>query len=320
MLNIHSFLHRVKMPTLKSIFLNKNGKHKNRMAVIAYMMATVLFILSPDYIYGASNYDMQFVGSTITKTVEIEEETANEAIVRTDIVERLTKEITNNNPFILLNLTDNYQEYKKPFTKGLMLDNTLESTTENTEANSMKGAAAKVDSSSTDESTKMDESKKQTKKNNTKKIKSNKAGEAAKETQAASKAKIVVKLSAEDQEVLQRIVEAEATGEDIKGKVLVANVILNRVKSKTFPDTVKGVVFQKNGGTYQFSPIKDQRYWSVKVSKDTITAIEKVMQGEDYSKGALYFSARSRAEKRSMSWFDNNLEFLFKYGGHEFFR
>lgn len=304
------------MPSLKSIFLNKNGKHKNRMAVIAYMMATVLFILSPDYIYGASNYDMQFVGSTITKTVEIEEETANEAIVRTDIVERLTKEITNNNPFILLNLTDNYQEYKKPFTKGLM----LESTTENTEANSMKGAAAKVDSSSTDESTKMDESKKQTKKNNTKKIKSNKAGEAAKETQAASKAKIVVKLSAEDQEVLQRIVEAEATGEDIKGKVLVANVILNRVKSKTFPDTVKGVVFQKNGGTYQFSPIKDQRYWSVKVSKDTITAIEKVMQGEDYSKGALYFSARSRAEKRSMSWFDNNLEFLFKYGGHEFFR
>jgi N-acetylmuramoyl-L-alanine amidase len=307
------------MPSLKTIF-NRSGKHKNRMAVIAYMMATVLFILSPDYIYGASNYDMQFVGSTITKTEVIEEETANEAIVRTDIVERLTKETTNSNPFILLNLTDNYQEYKKPFTKGLMLDNTLESTSENTEANSKKGAAAKVDSSSTDKSTKKDKSKKQTKEMNTKNIESNKAGEAAKETQAAAKAKTVVNLSVEDQEVLQRIVEAEATGEDIKGRILVANVILNRVNSKTFPDTVKGVVFQKTGSTYQFSPIKDQRYWSVTISKKTITAVEKVMDGEDYSKGALYFSARSKAEKKSMSWFDNNLEFLFKYGGHEFFR
>ena len=320
MLNIHSFLHRVKMPSLKKIFLGNNGKHKNRMAVVAYMMATVLFILSPDYIYGASNYDMQFVGSTITSAKEIEEETANEAIVRTDIVERLTKEITGSNPFILLNLTDNYEEYKKPFTKGLMLDNTIESTSENTKANSKEGAAAKVDSSSTDKSTKMDKSKKQTEKLNAKNIKSNKAGEAAKETQATSKTKNVVKLSKKDKEILQRIVEAEATGEDIKGRILVANVILNRVNDDYFPNTVEGVVFQNNGRTYQFSPIKDKRYWSVKVSQDTITAVDRVMAGEDYSQGALYFSARSKADKNSMSWFDRNLEFLFKYGGHEFFR
>ena len=315
MLNIHSFLHRVKMPSLKKIFLGNNGKHKNRMAVIAYMMATVLFILSPDYIYGASNYDMQFVGSTITSAKEIEEETANEAIVRTDIVERLTKEITGSNPFILLNLTDNYEEYKKPFTKGLMLDNTIESTSENTKANSKEGAAAKVDSSSTDKSTKMDKSKKQTEKLNAKNIKSNKAGEAAKETQATSKTKNVVKLSKKDKEILQRIVEAEATG-----RMLVANVILNRVNDNYFPNTVEEVVFQNNGRTYQFSPIKDKRYWSVKISQDTITAVDRVMAGEDYSQGALYFSARSKADKNSMSWFDRNLEFLFKYGGHEFFR
>lgn len=308
------------MPSLKKIFFSKNGKHKNRMAVIAYMMATVLFILSPDYIYGASNYDMQFVGSTITSAKEIEEETANKAIVRTDIVEKLTKEITGSDPFILLNLTDNYAEYKKPFTKGLMLDNTVESTSENTKANSKEGAAAKVDSSSTDKSTKMDKSKKQTEKLSAKNIESNKAGDAAKETQATSKTKNIVKLSKKDQEILQRIVEAEATGEDIKGRMLVANVILNRVNDDYFPNTVEGVVFQNNGKTYQFSPIKDKRYWSVKISKDTITAVERVMAGEDYSQGALYFSARSKADKNSMSWFDRNLEFLFKYGGHEFFR
>lgn len=319
MLNIHSFLHRVKMPSLKTLVF-KNGKHKNRMAVIAYMMATVLFILSPDYIYGASNYDMQFVGSTITSAKEIEEGTANEAIVRTDIVEKLTKEIIENNPFILLNLTDNYEEYRKPFTKGLMLDDTIESTSEKRKANSKEGAAAKVDSSSTVKSTPMDKSKKQAEELNSKNTKSNKAGDAAKETQATSKSKIVVKLSKKDQEILQRIVEAEATGEDIKGRILVANVILNRVNDDYFPDTVEGVVFQNDGNTYQFSPIKDQRYWSVKISKDTITAIERVMAGEDYSQGALYFSARSKADKNSMSWFDRNLEFLFKYGGHEFFR
>ncbi|MFU0826469.1 MAG: Hydrolase-2 domain-containing protein [Lachnoclostridium sp.] len=135
-----------------------------------------------------------------------------------------------------------------------------------------------------------------------------------------SNRKYVIKLSDSELEILQRIVEAEATGEDLKGKILVANVILNRVKNKNFPDTVQGVVFQKNGGTYQFSPIKDKRYWSVKISKDTVKAVEKAMQGEDYSQGALYFSARSKADKNSMRWFDNNLDYLFRYGGHEFFK
>jgi N-acetylmuramoyl-L-alanine amidase len=102
--------------------------------------------------------------------------------------------------------------------------------------------------------------------------------------------------------------------------MLVANVILNRVNDDSFPDTVEGVVFQQDGDTYQFSPIKDKRYWSVNISQDTVTAVERVMQGEDDSQGALYFSARDKADKNSMSWFDRNLEFLFEYGGHEFFR
>ena len=52
--------------------------------------------------------------------------------------------------------------------------------------------------------------------------------------------------------------EAEATGEDIIGKILVANVIFNRMESEEFPDTVKEVVFQKVGDKYQFSPIADK--------------------------------------------------------------
>lgn len=173
-----------------------------------------------------------------------------------------------------------------------------------------------------------DSEKKTTETENTSKKNSNSIDSKEKESKSkdkkksdkTKKKKYVIDLSDKEIEILQRIVEAEATGEDTKGKMLVANVILNRVKNKSFPDTVEGVVFQRNGGTYQFSPVKDKRYWKVTVSKDTVKAVEKVLQGEDYSKGALYFSARSKADKNSMSWFDRNLEFLFRYGGHEFFK
>ncbi len=52
-------------------------------------------------------------------------------------------------------------------------------------------------------------------------------------------------LSEEDREVLLRIVEAEAGSEDEDGRLLVANVVLNRVVSDLFPDTVPDVVFQR---------------------------------------------------------------------------
>lgn len=127
-------------------------------------------------------------------------------------------------------------------------------------------------------------------------------------------------ITEEDKEVLLRIVEAEATAEDVKGRMLVANVILNRVLSSKFPDNITDVVFQNNGKTYQFSPIKDGRYWSVTVSEKTIEAVERVLNGEDYSQGALYFAARELANPNNMSWFDRELTRLFRYGVHEFFK
>lgn len=126
-------------------------------------------------------------------------------------------------------------------------------------------------------------------------------------------------ITEEDKEVLLRIVEAEATCEDVMGRMLVANVILNRVVSEHFPDSIAEVVFQNNGVTYQFSPIKDGRYWTVEISDQTREAVERVLAGEDYSQGALYFAARKLANKNAMSWFDNTLQYLFQYGVHEFF-
>lgn len=129
-----------------------------------------------------------------------------------------------------------------------------------------------------------------------------------------------IELSATEKNILMRIVEAEATGEDITGKMLVANVVLNRVNNSSFPDTVEGVVFQKNGSVYQFSPIKDGRYYKVEISDETKKAVKRVLNGEDKSEGALYFMSRSMAKASSVTWFDRSLTRVFKHGTHEFYK
>ena len=76
----------------------------------------------------------------------------------------------------------------------------------------------------------------------------------------------------------------------------------------------------KEKGVYQFSPVANGRYYQVSVSQETIDAVDKVLAGEDVSEGALYFVARKYADPEKMKWFDDNLEFLFEHGGHEFFQ
>ncbi|SES80064.1 cell wall hydrolase [[Clostridium] polysaccharolyticum] len=153
----------------------------------------------------------------------------------------------------------------------------------------------------------------------------------AKEKQAKSKKEVeaflnkkegknAIKLASGEKDILLRIVEAEATGEDITGKMLVANVVLNRVKSTHFPDSVEGVVFQRSGSVYQFSPIKDRRYYQVSISDETKEAVDRVLGGEDKSEGALYFMSRSRAVASSVTWFDRALTKVFQHGTHEFYK
>lgn len=126
-------------------------------------------------------------------------------------------------------------------------------------------------------------------------------------------------VSISDYDALLRIVEAEAGGEDEKGKLLVANVVLNRVNCDKFPDTIEEVIMQQDKGTTQFSPVANGRFYTVEVSDETIDVVNRALCGEDLSQGALYFAARKYANPDKMEWFDNCLTFLFEYGGHEFF-
>lgn len=93
-----------------------------------------------------------------------------------------------------------------------------------------------------------------------------------------------------------------------------ANVVLNRVKSQEFPDSVRSVVYEPS----QFSPVSDGSINSVKVTEETKECVNRALEGEDYSDGALYFMNRRGSRSRAVSWFDSHLTYLFRHQNHEF--
>ena len=127
-------------------------------------------------------------------------------------------------------------------------------------------------------------------------------------------------MSDEDYETLLKIVEAEAGGEDDIGKILVANVIFNRIEHPVFPSTVTEVVWQNVAGSPQFSPTVVGRIHTVTVSEETREAVNRAIDGEDYSQGALYFVEESTADQDNVKWFKSDLKYLFKHGVHTFYK
>ena len=138
------------------------------------------------------------------------------------------------------------------------------------------------------------------------------------ESHQVAESEFVLEFSEEDYQVLCTIVEAEAGDQDAKGRILVANVIINRVKTKgKFGNTIKEVVFANNGKTYQFSPTRPGgRYYRVTASELTIECVDRALRGEDYSQGAVYFCMKTSPN----SWFNTSLQFLFKHQDHYFYK
>lgn len=127
------------------------------------------------------------------------------------------------------------------------------------------------------------------------------------------------RMTDKDYENLLAIVEAEAGGEDLEGRIMVANVILNRVESSQFPGDVTSVIWERSGGSPQFSPTADGRIRTVTVSDTTREAVNRAIDGEDLSRGALYFIAKNQADSDNVAWFDKKLKFLFQHGVHSFY-
>ena len=87
-------------------------------------------------------------------------------------------------------------------------------------------------------------------------------------------------------DLLARLINGEARGEPYKGQVAVGAVVMNRVKSSEFPDTISGVIYQKG----QFSCIKDGQFdVAIDEGSTVYKAAEEAMNGSDPTNGALYF-------------------------------
>lgn len=119
-------------------------------------------------------------------------------------------------------------------------------------------------------------------------------------------------ITQEEKRILLKIAMAEAEGEGVSGKAYVMRVVLNRVQSEEFPDTIKKVVFQKK----QFSPVEDNgRYWDVEPDAECYEAYSMIENGWDESNGAVYFSRTG-----SSPWMQEHTTFLYKIGNHSFYR
>lgn len=122
-----------------------------------------------------------------------------------------------------------------------------------------------------------------------------------------------------EEECLAKNLYYEARGESTPGMIAVANVVLRRVESDAFPDTVCGVVRQDKqfswyrAGTH-YSPQGDAYQRALFVARKVLTTWKIT-----YFDGAMYYMNPKKASNRGKQFF-TKLEPLGKIGNHHFYR
>ena len=136
---------------------------------------------------------------------------------------------------------------------------------------------------------------------------------AQRESKSVYYEEINLNLTEEEIEIFERIVEAEVGGTNYNGKLAVANVILNRVQSSRFPNTLKEVVFAKK----QFSPVSDGRYYTVPVTKTTKQVVQDALNGSRIiGEDALYFCTPTAPGR---GWCETDLRKIDYIAPHNFY-
>ncbi|MBO5315387.1 MAG: cell wall hydrolase [Clostridia bacterium] len=114
---------------------------------------------------------------------------------------------------------------------------------------------------------------------------------------------------------LARIIHAESRGEPLFGKIAVGDVVLNRVKSSAYPNTIYGVIFDRKYGV-QFSPILDGSIYNTP-DFNSILAAKICLDGYMISPDVLFFLEPSHS---TSSWIPKNRQYLFTIGSHDFYK
>ncbi len=114
---------------------------------------------------------------------------------------------------------------------------------------------------------------------------------------------------------LARIIHAESRGEPLLGKIAVGDVVLNRVKSSQYPNTIYGVIFDKKYGV-QFSPAANGSIYNTP-DFNSVLAAKICLDGYMISPDVLFFLAPKYS---TSSWIPKSREYLFTIGGHDFYK
>ena len=94
----------------------------------------------------------------------------------------------------------------------------------------------------------------------------------------------IIEVNEKDINLLARAVYSEARGESLKGQVAVAAVIINRVKSPSFPNTIEEVIFQP----WAFTAVHDGQFW-LQPDSDAFKAVRYALNGWDPVEKALFY-------------------------------
>jgi spore germination cell wall hydrolase CwlJ-like protein len=130
------------------------------------------------------------------------------------------------------------------------------------------------------------------------------------------------RISDDELYLLAKIIECEARDEPFDGKLAVGLVVLNRVRSPKFPNTIEGVIFQKG----QFQPITDGGWATKEPSPEAFDAARRVLEGVDVNGengrpvgDAKFFIYEAIADQSSIGWFKSKLQYVTTIGNHDFY-
>ena len=113
---------------------------------------------------------------------------------------------------------------------------------------------------------------------------------------------------------LSKIISAESSGESLIGQIAVGDVIMNRVKSNLYPNTIYGVIFDRKYGV-QFSPILDGSIYKDPTYTATLAA-KICLEGTSLSDDAMFFLNPRTAES---NWITVSRKYAYTIGGHDFY-
>ena len=113
---------------------------------------------------------------------------------------------------------------------------------------------------------------------------------------------------------LARIIHAESGGEALEGQIAVGNVVLNRVASGDFPDSIPGVIFDDENGV-QFEPVSNGTVANAPTEL-SLEAARRVLSGENTVGNALYFFAPALSQG---TWIDSSRTYQQTIGCHRFY-